>query len=169
MQQPPLLPEETLNRVLRMSRMNGLSVVVAAAVFALLSAVRRDFQGAIIGLVVAGAGAMEVHGGTLLVHGHGRGMRWLINSQLVCLGGILVYCAVWLKHPDLPPLPDAFQPIIDERARQLGVSPTRVMSDLYITSIVLLAVLSTVYQGSMAIYYARRKRPVLRALKHEEV
>jgi hypothetical protein len=164
MQQPPLLPEEALARVVRTSRMNGISIVVASGVFALLSAMRSDFQGALAGLLVAGAGAMEVHGGTLLEHGDRRGMRWLINSQLVCLGGILVYCAAWLKHPLIPPIPAAFQPIIAERAHQLGVSPAQVTSDLYVSCIVLLAVLSTVYQGSMAIYYARRKRPVFRAL-----
>jgi hypothetical protein len=165
MAQPPLLPEEALMRVVRTSRLNGLSVVLAAAVFALLSATHGDFQGAIVGLVVAGAGAMEVHGGTLLAHRDRRGMGWLINSQLVCLGGILVYCTVWLKHPVIPPLPEWAEQVIATDARQLGVSVERLTSQLYVSSIVLLAVLSTIYQGSMAIYYARRKRTVWRALE----
>ena len=164
MQQPPLLPEEALNRLLRVARMNGTSVLFASGFFALLAALGGDVTGAIAGLVVAGAGAMELHGGTLLAHGVGRGLRWLVWSQLVCLAGILVYCLVRLRVPYMPPLPAWAQEVMTQRAHEVGLTIDQVMTDAYTSSIMLLAALSTIYQGSMAIYYARRRKPVRRAL-----
>ena len=38
MQQPPLLPEETLARVLRLARFDGMSVLVLGGMFALIAA-----------------------------------------------------------------------------------------------------------------------------------
>jgi len=55
MKAPPLLPEETLLRVLRVARLDGLSVLVIAGVFALISALAGDGVGAVVGLLVAGA------------------------------------------------------------------------------------------------------------------
>ena len=57
MQQPPLLPAETLVRVLRLAKFDGLSVLLIAGVFALLAATAGDFSGALVGLLAAGAGA----------------------------------------------------------------------------------------------------------------
>src|SRR4051812_10242830 len=67
---PPLLPHETLIRVLRLATLDGLVVLMIATAFALASALGRDFSGAIIGLLIAGGGATELHGVTLMRRGH---------------------------------------------------------------------------------------------------
>jgi hypothetical protein len=164
MQQPPLLPEEALNRVLRTSRLNGLSVLIASAFFALVSALAKDGMGAVAGLVVAGSGAMEVHGGSLLLAGDRRGVRWLLWSQAVCLVGILVYCAVRLFVVQIPPLPDEMKPLIEFDAKKLGLTAEEFVLKSYRLGIFLVAGLSLLYQGGMAFYYARRRASVMRAL-----
>src|SRR5262245_17604351 len=62
MQQPPLLPEVTLFRVLRLARFDGMGAMLLGGIFALLSASAGDFPFASIGLLAAGAGAVELHG-----------------------------------------------------------------------------------------------------------
>src|SRR5678816_1370684 len=81
MQQPPLLPEETLARVLRLARFDGMGALVLGGMFALFAAAARDFPFAAIGLLAAGAGAVELHGAALLRQGDRRGMQWLVASQ----------------------------------------------------------------------------------------
>ena len=55
MRAPPLLPEETLFRVLRLARFNGLSVLGIAGFFAVISAAAQDVPGALVGVLVAGS------------------------------------------------------------------------------------------------------------------
>src|SRR5215212_4806798 len=78
MQQPPLLSEVTLVRVLRLARFDGMGALVLGGMFALVAAANRDFPFAAIGLLAAGAGAVELHGAALLREGEPRGMRWLL-------------------------------------------------------------------------------------------
>jgi hypothetical protein len=168
MQQPPLLPEAALARVLRVSRANGMSVVLVAGFFALLAAMAGDVAGAIGGLVVAGAGAMEVHGNTLLRHHDARGMKWLITSQVVCLMGILAYCGVRLAMPLIPPIPAWARPMVAAQAEPLGLTPEQFMIQSYPSSILLVALVSLCYQGGMALYYLLRRRAVLKAVNENE-
>jgi hypothetical protein len=94
--QPPLLPEETLIRVYRLARRDGLSVLMIAGAFALLTAAMGDRTGTAIGLLVSAAGAVELHGAHLLREGETRAMRWLIASQFYLMAVILAYCALRL-------------------------------------------------------------------------
>lgn len=145
-----------------------MSVLLVAAFFALLSALVGDFVGAIAGLVIAGSGAMEVHGGTLLNHYDVRGANWLISSQLVCLAGILVYCAVRLFFAPMPPMPDDAKAMLAMSAQQWHTTAERLWVASYQGGLMLFAVLSTAYQGGLAIYYARRRRALAQAVQIED-
>ena len=74
MPQPPLLPEVILMRVLRLARFDGMGALMLGGMFALVAASARDFPFAAIGLLAAGAGAIELHGAALLKEGQPRGM-----------------------------------------------------------------------------------------------
>ncbi|HEY1107235.1 MAG TPA: hypothetical protein VGE76_01345, partial [Opitutaceae bacterium] len=78
-----------------------------------------EMRFAVIGLLAAGAGAIELHGAGLLGHGDRRGINWLIASQPVLLTVIYVYCALKLSHPELPPIPENKQVEFDQAASQL--------------------------------------------------
>jgi len=164
MQQPPLLPEETFSRVCRVARFDGLSVLAVAGFFALLSAVAGEVVGAIIGLLAAGAGAIELHGRTLLHHGEKRGMSWLVGSQLLLLAVLLGYCALQLLRARLPALPAETDALIQMDADQLGMTKQEFLRLFNRMLYGGFAILTLVYQGGMALYYLRRRGPVERAL-----
>jgi hypothetical protein len=164
MQQPPLLPFETYRRVLRLGKMDGSSILLVAGVFALLQAVAGDVSGAMVGLLVAGAGAVELHGVGLLEEGEARGMDWLIGSQIFLLASLLGYCAIRLGHIELPPVPDAIAPMIDRSAAQMNMSRDEYLRFIQRLGLQIVAGVSLLYQGGMTIYYVRRRETVRRAL-----
>lgn len=164
---PPLLPEETLARVHRLARMDGMSVLAISSVFAVLAAMQRDFAGTFVGLAVAGAGAIELHGTALLRDGRERGMNWLVASQLFLLASILTYCAVRLQNFEIPTLPPELRTMVETTAEQLGMTPDRYVMLTHRTTLWMVAGLSTLYQGGMALYYFRRRDAVARALVAE--
>src|SRR5262249_17978142 len=100
---PPLLPQETLLRVLRVARFDGTGALILGGTFALMMASEHDFPFAAIGLLAAGAGAIELHGAALLKQGESRGMSWLVASQPYLLLVILAYCALRLWFVQIPP------------------------------------------------------------------
>jgi len=170
MKAPPPLPEETLRRVLRVARFDGISVTVVAGLFALISASAHDVNGALIGVLIAGAGAMELHGVGQLNGGAPGGMRWLIGSQFCVLTAILGYVAWRLGHPD-PLMAEAFRANLKDEQRlalqQVGWTEEefiRMGGRMVYFSV---AVLTVFYQTGMMIYYARRRAAVERALKVE--
>jgi hypothetical protein len=168
MKAPPFLPEETLHRVLRVARLDGMSVTFIAGLFALISAVAGDGLGAVIGLLVAGAGAIELHGATLLTHGDPRGMRWLVNSQLILSATVIGYCALRLLHPSFEPLLAA---VTDDMKASLAAAdwtPVEFVRFVYTTTYVAVAIVTFFYQGGMALYYFKRRGAVARALAVEE-
>src|SRR5215213_5511646 len=122
MQQPPLLPEETFARVLRLARFDGMGALVLGGMFALFAAAARDFPFAAIGLLASGAGAVELHGVALLRQGDPRGMRWLVASQPFLLAVILCYCALRLWLVEIPPVPETLRNLVALSAQQWGMS-----------------------------------------------
>jgi hypothetical protein len=167
MQAPPLLPEETFARVCRVARFDGMSILVVAGVFALISALAGDFVGAVIGLLVAGAGAMELHGVTLLHHCEPRGMDWLWGSQCFLLLTVLGYCAFQFARAKLPALPAEVETLIRQDADQLGITTEEFLRMFNRMLYGGVAVATFVYQGGMAFYYLRRRTAVRRALESE--
>jgi len=170
MKAPPLLPEETLRRVARIARFDGISVTAIAGVFALLSAAGHDVSGAVVGVIVAGAGAVELHGVTLLHAGEPRAMRWLIGSQFYLLAAILGYVAWRLGSPD-PLMIDAMRKALTSDQRQVlkenGVTEAEFLQMMMRLVYFSVGLATMIYQGSMATYYVRRRAAVLRALEPE--
>jgi hypothetical protein len=164
MQQPPLLPDETLARVLRLARFDGMGAMVLGGMFALVAAGAGDARFAAIGLLASGAGAVELHGAALLRQGEPRGMRWLIASQPYLLFVILSYCALRLWLIELPPIPETFQSVFATSAQQWGLTVEEYQRALNRITALAVAFVATGFQGGMMLYYLRRREPVYRAL-----
>jgi len=164
MPQPPLLPEETLLRVLRIARFDGTGALVLGGIFALLAAAGGERGFAVVGLLASGAGAIELHGVGLLRQGEARGMNWLIASQPLLLAVILFYCALRLWVVELPPVPEDFQGIFAASAQQWGMSLPDYQRALNRITILVLAAVSFGFQGGMVVYYLRRRAAVEQAL-----
>jgi hypothetical protein len=167
MQLPPLLPQETLERVLRLARLDGTSVLVLGAVFAIMMAAGGERAFAVIGLLAAGAGALELHGAGLLRSGEPRGMRWLMASQPFLLLVIYGYCTLRLTHFEMPPVPERFQEALQQSAQQFGLTLEEYFRMVNRLTAQIVAGVATLYQGWMLVYYVRRRRAVERALLFE--
>lgn len=168
MKPPPFLPEETLVRVLRVAYFDGMSILLVAVFFAALAAVGGDFSSMVVGLAVAAAGAIELHGAFLLRAGDHRGMGWVIASQPYLLVIILSYCVLRLTHYD-PTLMRAA--MTDELRTQLATTSFTEDQFLRIVYSLVYAVFAAVtlgYQGSLTVYYLRRRDAVANALSVEE-
>ena len=168
---PPILPSETLRRVLRLARFDGMSVLIVAGGFALLSGASGDVSGAVVGLLIAGAGAIELHGVTLLRAGE-NGMKWLVSSQLYLMATILGYVGYRLANPNVAwMLPyvtgEAAEPII-QAAQQQGMTVEQALIGAMSLFYLMVAALTVVYQGGMAVYYLRRRAAVEAALQENE-
>jgi hypothetical protein len=168
MRRPPLLPAEALRRVVRIARFDGMSVLIVAGAFALASAMLHDEKGTVIGLLLAAAGAIELHGVALLRHGYEQGTRWLVSSQVVLLAVVLAYVALRLSHIDIavlkPLLTDEQQQVIKQR----GLSVDEFLRAVYVMGYVIVGVATLIYQGGMAIYYLYRRTAVAAALQEAE-
>jgi hypothetical protein len=168
MKKPPLLPEETLHRVLRMANFNGLSVLAVSGMLTLAVAASGDYVGVAIGLLVAASGAIELHGAGLLRAGESRGMRWLIASQPYLAVIVLAYCGLRLIDYD----PSAIRRVMTEERRQqiaaLGYDQDTFEHLYYVSVYAILGVCTLIYQGAMTVYYGRRRRAVTQALAMEE-
>ena len=160
----PPLPKDTVRRVVRVARFDGWSVLGVAGVLALAAATMGDYVGAIVGLIVAGAGAGELHGASLLSHGEVRGLKWLIGSQLFLMAAIVSYCALRLLHPDLAPLRALIDAEMKAQLDLLGMSVEAFLLQFYRLVYLAVALATLLYQGGMAFYYARRQTAIRRAL-----
>jgi len=164
MRAPPLLPEETLARVLRMANFDGTSVLLLGGFFALLTALGGEKPFAIVGLLAAGAGALELHGVSLLRAGDRRGMTWVIASQPLLFVVILGYCGLRLTHFEVPEIPDSMRAMTTLSAENLGLSVDEYFRRINQLTLAVLAVAALGYQGGMTLYFLRRRAPVERAL-----
>lgn len=163
---PPLLPTEVLRRVLRTARFHGTSVLAISGSCALISAWCHDTTDTVAGLLIAAAGAIELHGAGLIHNGFQRGVNWLVASHVYLMSAVLSYVSWRLNHADLAAMA-AIAP--DEMLQQFEFlykcSETEVLQLFYVGFFQLIGILTMIYTGGMMIYYARRRARVITALR----
>lgn len=167
MKGPPPLPEEIFQRVLRLARFDGWSMLIVAALFALLAALSGDRIGAAVGVLIAGVGLLELHGVTLLRHSDPRGLRWLVGSQFALMACVLGYCALRLAYPELTHLRAAVTDEMKTQLEVIGWSVDQFLVLVYRLTYYAVALATVLYQGGMALYYLRRRAAVTLALTTE--
>lgn len=178
MTQPPPLPADILKRVLRIGLLDGLSLLLLAGGFGLLSASAGDRLGAAVGFMVSAAGVFELRGRSLLVRGNIRGLEWLISAQLAVLAVIAGYAVYQYFEYDPRTLLELFEKAFGSVADSLGLPERRpaealqltpeeylgLMRDLMRLNFALVAVASALFQGGLALYYHRRRKSIGLAL-----
>jgi hypothetical protein len=179
MQKPPPLPAEVLARALRISGIDGFTLVFIAGGFGLVSFACSDWVGALVGGLAAGAGLVELRGRQKLRAGDVRGVNWLVRSQLVLLATILLYLAYQLHSFDPQPVLAKIEPVVVQLLRALGFEVTSLGSLYGLTETEFLAfartatcvayvavgLASILCQGGLAVYYQRREQVVAKALR----
>ncbi len=164
---PPPLPFEVLARVTRLASIDGRMVMWLSGIFAIMAALVHYIAGATAGCIAAGAGAIEIHGASLLRQGSARGVDWLVRAQGLLLLSILGYCAVRLaNYPQQiieQNLPANFQDMINQAGwtREQGLE---MIHTAYNATYVIIAGVSLFYQGAMIGYYAKRRNAIEQAL-----
>jgi hypothetical protein len=182
MKTPPLLPEETLQRVLRVANLDGLSVMGIAGFLTLLSAAAGDYQGAGVGLLVTAAGAIELHGMGLLRAGEKRGMSWVIASQPYLFLVLTIYCVERILAYDPIAMREQMNAILGWLGNGSGDSdsvPQALASGAmftdqslkrnYLLGYGLLIVGTLIFQGRMTFFYWQRRAAVAAALETDEI
>jgi hypothetical protein len=157
-----------LRRTLRIARLDGMSVLGIAGLFALISAASRDIPGAVIGLLIAAAGAVELHGASLLRSLDVKGMKWLIWSQLYLLTVLLAYCAFRLVRPDIASWRPFVSEDLAEQIRLSDMSVDEVILELQRIMYFAVAAATLLYQGGMTVYYLRRRAVVIAAIQVDD-
>ncbi len=165
---PPLLPSEILRRVVRVSMFDGYSVLLVAGACALASATSREVFASVIGLLVAGAGAMEIHGAGLLRAGDRRAMRWLFWSHLQIGASMMVYVAVRLSNPEIESLRRVVTPELAAQIEEAGLSVDQFLLGMMRIVYFSLVAATVIYQGGMTFYYLRRRAAVEAALAGDD-
>jgi hypothetical protein len=179
MSKPPPLPTEVIARVSHVAAIDGFSLVFIAGGFGLVSALSRDWLGAVVGGLAVGAGLIELNGRRRLRAGDVRGINWLVRSQLVLLTVILLYVAyqynffdpqsllvsmeatrIWVQRTfdlEIPALADSF----GLTNKQFLVLARRTVRVAYVA----VGLGSILCQGGLAFYYQRREQAVSKALR----
>jgi len=165
---PPLLPAEIVARMLRVAHFDGGSVLVLCGALAIASAWYGDFTGALVGVLIAGAGAFELHGAGLIKAGEPRGLNWLVASQLYLLAAILGYVGWRLMSYDPATVRHLLEPMLhtsDLQAQLAAAGATEAdllatVRTIYYACFGLVALATLFYQGGMALYYHRRRTAV---------
>jgi hypothetical protein len=173
---PSPSPADTLQRVIKVARLDGLSIFVISGGFALITLVMGDLFGTFIGLLVAAAGWSEWHGAKLLQRRRARGINWLVRSQCCLLGIILLYVMRQLISYDTDL--ETVRSHIQEVSQLTGMNIQALLESTGLTiedtqrlvQRTFYAIYGTVglvtffYQGGLALYYRRRIAAVHAAL-----
>jgi hypothetical protein len=161
-------PEEKIyRRVLFVAGFDGWSVVAVAGLGTLLSVLFGSLNGILIGLLLIGAGAMELHGRRLLRRRDAGGMRWLVRAQLFLLSVILVYCASRLGSFDAETAMGNMTPDMEAALTEAGLNKADIVPLVHMTFVAtysILAIISLLFQGGLSLYYRSRIGRVTAAL-----
>ncbi len=164
---PQPSPADTLRRVIKIARLDGLSIFVVSGGFALITMMMGDLVGTIVGLLVAAAGWSEWHGAKLLQRGRARGIHWLVRSQLYLLCIILLYVMRQMTNYDPEYVRTLVTPYMKQMFDSIGLDIQQVLPMVRTAFYVLygtVALVTLFYQGGLALYYRRRTEAVHAAL-----
>jgi len=184
---PPLLtpPQKALKRVLAIARFDSLSIMILAGLSLLLALVMVEPMGLTVSALAFFAGLTERRGCAALQRGDaGTGMKRLVQAQLFLLVVILVYCARCLFSFDAGFLQDQIIPELNqwmpallgltfqEFLQESGLTVDELVAMAQTTFMLfygIVAAVSVLFQGGLALYYRRHTPLVAAALAEPPV
>lgn len=173
---PPVLPARALQRVLAIARVDGWIIVLIAGLSALVSLIQGQAVLTVATWLVVLAGTGELHGRNRLLRHDPRGLAWMIGAQLVLLAIIWGYA--WYRWQYFDPavlwaeLPGFAQAKLDHDLLAAGLDPELdrplVLELMNTLTCTVLALVSLVFQGGLACYYAAQHGRVRQALAEQQ-
>lgn len=151
--------EKSRQRVLRVSGINGWSILIVAGLFALISLLMGDGLGAFFGVAVLVSPGMELKARSLLKRGEKGARQWYLRSQIWLLSVIILYCLsqlfLFYSSGGIAMLPaDVKESLLqalqfDEPALQV------LMEKIYLAVYLTIIVVTLCYQGGLFFFYRR--------------
>lgn len=138
-----------------------------AALGSLLTLLLGDLGGLLVGLLVAAAGVIELRGRRRLQQGDSGGMQALVRAQLLLLTVILVYCASRLGSFDGETVMSNLTPEMEAVLKENGLQRSDILPlvrTVFYATYGLVAFLSLLFQGGLALYYRAKTALVTEAL-----
>lgn len=174
---PPPIPALAYERVIKVAKFDGYSILFVAGVGALMSAMGGNMITTIAAVLAAGAGALEIHGSQRLERGDDTAVTLLVRAQLLLLLVILAYAIYQLTHFDAVffksqiPIFRAETASFYERFKLANpyeqISDNELMMLIKVThslTYMVVGIVTCIYQGLMARYYHKRRAVIAQAL-----
>jgi hypothetical protein len=168
----PTPADKALKRVLAVSRLNGWSVAIFAALCVLVALGMGDLLGIAICLLVLVSGWMEIRGNRLIKQRDPAGMKWLVRSQMFLLAVILAYCARCLGSFDSDSVMSNLTPDMEAVLKEAGIEKADLVPLVHKMFFVLygaVALTCLIYQGGLALFYRGKTALVTEALTRPPV
>ncbi len=142
--------------------------MIVAAFGTFLTLLFGDILGMGIGVLVMGAGLMEVHGNRRLGRLDPEGMTWLVRSQMFLLAVVLVYAVSRLASFDSELALGNLTPEMQAALQEMDLDPRDLMPlvklTVFTTYGIVIAV-TGVYQGGLCLFYRSRTDLVARGIR----
>jgi hypothetical protein len=158
--------------MLAVSRIDGWSVVIVAALSAVVSLVQGSWFPTGIALLVLMAGGAELRGRGQLVRGRVSGLAWMIGAQWGLLLVIWIYA--WWRWRTFDPaalwaeLPGFARTKIDHDLLAAGLDPESerplLLGMVNTLTCLALVLVSLLFQGGLALYYGTQRQAASEAL-----
>ncbi len=174
---PPPLPGKTLARVLALSRANAWSVTAVAGLSTVAALAQAHWATAGFGVLATLAGLLELRGQARLRRDDARGLRGMIGAQFLLLAVGWAYAWFRWRHFDADALwselPAFSQAQVTSQMQAADLDPEidrplllRLMNIIVCVTLVLV---TFVYQGGLALYYAAKSGVIRAALASSPV
>jgi hypothetical protein len=167
----PTPAEKALKRVLLISAIDGWGVIALAGLGSLLALALGDLSSLVLGLLIVGAGIVEIRGRRRLLRRDVSGMRLLVRTQMFLLAVILVYCVSRLGSFDPGLVLDNLTPDMEAMLKENGVERADIVPAvrmMFYAGYGFAAFLTLLFQGGLAFYYRRKTALVTAALSGSE-
>ena len=160
----PAWQEKQLRGVYRLSKLNGRSVEIFGILGGILGILFFSIEGILMGVLIAGAGWVELEGRKKLVDGIADAPRWLMGGEALLLFVIVVYAFAHLMALDPLHAIDILGPEIRTMLSELGGLSEQMLNELIYSAarwLYLGLIIGTVaYQGGMIGYYHLKTRDI---------
>lgn len=156
----PAWQENQLRGVFRLSKLNGLSVEIFGILGGIFGVLSFSVEGILMGVLIAGAGWVELEGRKKLVARIEGAPRWLMGGEALLLFVIVVYAFAHLMALDPARANDMLGPEARTMLSGFGGLSEQMLNELIYSAarwLYLGLIIGTVaYQGGMMLYYYLR-------------
>ncbi|HCW76091.1 MAG TPA: hypothetical protein DHU63_06080 [Candidatus Marinimicrobia bacterium] len=158
----PAWQEKQLRRVLKLSKLNGMSVMIFGILGGVIGVFSVSLEGILMGILIAGSGWVELEGRKKLMAGSPDASLWLMGGEALLLFVIVIYSVAHLLAVDPTNALNMLSPEMKSMISGSGGLPDQMVNELIYSAYQWLyrgLIIGTVlYQGGTIAYYYLKTR-----------